>query len=101
MYGITCKPYTEKSIDKVLDLAEEMCEAQISGVRVNTPGKCCCSLAFSYTLPGSSAPVNSQKQDTRLERPLISPYKSMMIAQSAPSVAGYIQKGANCGSAGT
>lgn len=91
----------EKSVERVLALAEEMREAQISGVWVKTVGKCHCSLTFSYTLPRTSAAVHSQKQDTGLEGSLISPYTSMMIAQSAPSVAGCIQEGTNCGSAGT
>lgn len=48
----------------------------------------------------TSAAVHSQKQDSGLDRSLNSPYLSMMIAQSAFSVAGCIQEGTNCGSAG-
>lgn len=58
-------------------------------------------LAFILLVPGISAAVHSQKQDSGLEGSLNSPYMSMMIAQSASSVAGCIQEGTNCGSAGT
>lgn len=91
----------EKSVEQIFALAEDMRETQISGVGANTLGKCHCSLPFSYTVPRTSAAVHSQKQDTGLEGSLISPYRSMMIAQYAPSVAGCIQGGTNCGSAGT
>lgn len=101
MYSTGCKRFMEKSVEQILALAEEMCEAQISGVGVNALGKCHCSLPFSYTLPRTFAAVHSQKQDTGLEGSLISPYASLMIAQSAPSVTGCIWEGTNCGSAGT
>jgi len=101
MYSAGCKCFIEKTVEQILDLAEKMREAQISGVRANTLGKCHCSLPFSCTLPRTSAAVHSQKQDGGLEDSLISPYTSTMVAQSAPSVEGCIQEGKNCSSAGT
>lgn len=91
----------EKRDKQILALAEETCETQISGVRVNMLGDCRCSLPFSYTLARTFAAVHSQKEDTGLEGSLISPYTSTLIAQPAPSAAECIQEGTNCGSAGT
>lgn len=84
-YSTGCKHFVEKRDKQILALAEEMCETQISGVRVNMLGDCRCSLPFSYTLARTFAAVHSQKEDTGLEGSLISPYTSTLIAQPAPS----------------